>query len=58
MEQIKIQVKYEDVHDVDEEDMENEDPMKLLQFLKDEQKDRLTIRSSLYGFIGNLCTEK
>lgn len=58
MEQISIQVKYEDVHDLDDEDMENEDPMKLLQFLKDEQKDRLTIRSSLSGFMGNLCTDK
>ena len=31
--------------------------MKVLQFFKDEQRDRLTIRSSLYSFIGNLCTE-
>lgn len=58
MEQIKIQVKFEDVHELDEEDMENVDPLRLLEFLKDEQRDRLTIRSSLYGFIGNLCTER
>lgn len=50
-------VRYEEVHDIDEEDLENEDPMKVLQFFKDEQRDRLTIRSSLYGFIGNLCTD-
>jgi hypothetical protein len=58
MEQISIEVKYEEVHDLDEEDMENEDPLKLLAFLKDQQRDRLTIRSSLHGFLGNLCTEK
>jgi hypothetical protein len=29
-------VKYEEVHDLDEEDLENEDPMKVLQFFKDE----------------------
>ena len=57
MDQIKTLVKYEDVHELDEEDLENEDPVKILNFFKDEQKDRLTIRSSLYGFIGNLCTE-
>ena len=45
------------MHDIDEEDLENEDPMKVLQFFKDEQRDCLTIRSSLYGFIGNLCTD-
>lgn len=57
MDQIKTLVKYEDVHELDEEDLENEDPVKILNFFKDEQRDRLTIRSSLYGFIGNLCTE-
>jgi len=36
MEQISIDVKYEEVHDLDDEDMENEDPLKLLEFVQDQ----------------------
>ena len=58
LDQIRIDEKYEDPEDADENDDPNATDAKMTKFLKKEMADKSLLKGALYALIGNLCMEK
>lgn len=58
LDQIRVDEKYEDPEDADENDDPNGTDAKITKFLKKEMADKSLLKGALYALIGNLCMEK
>ena len=58
LDQIRVDEKYEDPEDADENDDPNAANAKIAKFLKKEMADKSLLKQALYSLIGNLCMEK
>ena len=58
LDQIRVDEKYEDPEDADENDDPNATDAKIAKFLKKEMADKSLLKQALYALIGNLCMEK